>query len=179
MVQNLDLKIKSDITSELKVDQSVAHNGVCLTVTKIEGDFYWVTAVEETLLKTNLDSIKKDSLVNLERCMKADGRYDGHMVYGHVDGVGTCVEKKQLDGSYLFTFEFAKKNADLIVEKGSITINGTSLTIFNVTENRFTVTIIPYTYDHTNIKEVEEGTFVNLEFDIIGKYINRKLNLSK
>jgi len=176
---NVNFKIEASITPELKVDQSVAHNGVCLTVTNIEGNHYWVTAVEETLNKTNLHSLDQGSLVNLERCMKADGRYDGHMVYGHVDTVGKCIEAKKLDGSYLFTFEFDSENSHLIVEKGSISINGISLTIFNVTKNQFTVTIIPYTFEHTNIKEIKEGDLVNLEFDIIGKYINRKLLLSQ
>lgn len=175
---NIDFKIEASLTSELKIDQSVAHNGVCLTVTKIESDCYWVTAVEETLNKTNLSQLEIDDFVNLERCMKSDGRYDGHMVYGHVDTVGTCIYVERLDGSYLFTFEFDEENAHLIVEKGSITINGISLTIFNVKKNQFTVTIIPYTFDHTNIKQIAKGNLVNLEFDIIGKYINRKLNLS-
>ncbi len=176
---NVNFKVEANITPELKVDQSVAHNGVCLTVTNIEANSYWVTAVEETLKKTNLASLQEGDLVNLERCMKADGRYDGHMVYGHVDTVGKCIETKKLDGSYLFTFEFDDKNAHLIVEKGSICINGISLTIFNVTKNQFTVTVIPYTFEHTNVKEIEKGSLVNLEFDIIGKYINRKLILSE
>lgn len=176
---NIDFKIESEITYELKIDQSVAHNGVCLTVTKIDGKEYWVTAVEETLKKTNLNSLTEGNHVNLERCMKADGRYDGHMVYGHVDTIGKCIQHQKLEGSHLFTFEFDQTNAHLIVEKGSICINGISLTIFDVKENEFTVTIIPYTYDHTNIKELKVNSTVNLEFDIIGKYINRKLLLAK
>ncbi|MBA4198354.1 MAG: riboflavin synthase [Chitinophaga sp.] len=165
--------IASDITNELKVDQSLAHNGVCLTVEKIENGLYCVTAIEETLNKTNLGSWQENDLVNLERCMLMNGRLDGHIVQGHVDATATCIDKKTLAGSWEFVFEFDKKFAHLIIEKGSVTVNGTSLTCFNVTDNNFTVAIIPYTFEHTNIKTVEAGSIVNIEFDMIGKYISR------
>ena len=165
--------IASDITNELKVDQSLAHNGVCLTVEKIENGLYCVTAIEETLNKTNLGSWQENDLVNLERCMLMNGRLDGHIVQGHVDATETCIDKKTLAGSWEFVFEFDKKFAHLIIEKGSVTVNGTSLTCFNVTDNNFTVAIIPYTFEHTNIKTVEAGSIVNIEFDMIGKYISR------
>lgn len=170
---NRTFTVESVLSKELKVDQSVAHNGVCLTVTKISGDSYTVTAIEETLQKTNLGDLAKGDLVNLERCMKSDGRFDGHMVYGHVDGIGTCREIIHKDGSTEFVFYFAKENAQLIVEKGSVTINGTSLTVFEVTDDTFKVAIIPYTLEHTNIHCVKVNSTVNLEYDILGKYVAR------
>jgi len=170
---NYTYTIDSDITNELKVDQSVAHNGVCLTVTEISGRVYKVTAIEETLNKTNIGDLQPGSKVNLERCMKSDGRFDGHMVYGHVDGTGVCENIIQKEGSTEFVFNFGKENKHLVVEKGSVTINGTSLTIFEVTDDTFKVAIIPYTFEHTNIQFVRVGSSVNLEFDILGKYVAR------
>jgi riboflavin synthase len=171
--------IESGITNELKVDQSLAHNGVCLTVENIESGLYCVTAIKETLNKTNLENLEENDLVNLERCMLLNGRLDGHIVQGHVDTTATCINKKALAGSWEFVFAFDKKFAHLIIEKGSVTVNGTSLTCFNVTENSFTVAIIPYTFEHTNIKTVEAGSMVNIEFDMIGKYISRIASLKK
>ena len=169
--------ISSPISSELKVDQSLAHNGVCLTVEAISGNVHTVTAIEETLRKTNLHTLAIGTEINLERCMIMNGRLDGHMVQGHVDCTATCTEKKVLEGSWEFTFQFPENFAHLVIEKGSISVNGTSLTCFNVTKNTFTVAIIPFTFEHTNIKHVNTGTIVNIEFDIIGKYIFRKKEL--
>ena len=171
--------IKSPIGNELKIDQSLAHNGVCLTVEEIANSIHRVTAIEETLRKTNLHTLQISSEINLERCMLMNGRLDGHIVQGHVDCTATCTHKKQLDGSWEFSFEFDKQFAHLVIEKGSISINGTSLTCFNVSENSFTVAIIPYTFEHTNIKHVVAGSIVNLEFDIIGKYILRRMETGK
>jgi riboflavin synthase len=171
--------ISSPIGSELKVDQSLAHNGVCLTVEAISGSVHTVTAIEETLRKTNLHTLTIGTEINLERCMIMNGRLDGHMVQGHVDCTATCVDKKKLDGSWEFSFQFPENFAHLVIEKGSISVNGTSLTCFNVTKNQFTVAIIPYTFEHTNIKHVNAGSIVNIEFDIIGKYIFRKSELEK
>lgn len=170
---NLHLQIKSNITNQLKIDQSVAHNGVCLTVVNIENDVYTVTAVEETLRKTNLSSLKVGKKVNIERCMLMNGRLDGHIVQGHVDQVGECVSVTETNGSWSFVFQFKPNRDNLIVEKGSICVNGISLTAFNATENSFEVAIIPYTYENTNLQEVKKGDSVNLEFDIIGKYVAR------
>ncbi|MBA4167250.1 MAG: riboflavin synthase [Chitinophagaceae bacterium] len=169
--------LSSPITRELKVDQSVSHDGVCLTVEEISGDQFRVTAIQETLRKTNLEHRAVGDTVNIERCLAMNGRLDGHLVQGHVDGTGTCTERNELEGSWEFNFEFADQFADLIIEKGSICLNGISLTAFNVKRNRFTVAIIPYTFDHTNIRSVQPGNEVNLEFDVIGKYIQRKLSL--
>lgn len=173
---NVHFSISSDITNELKVDQSVAHNGVCLTVTNIEADNYRVTAVNETLEKSNLGSLEVGDKVNLERCMLNNGRFDGHIVQGHVDQTGTCVEIKEVDGSWLFSFEYGTAFGNVTVEKGSITINGISFTCFNSKENGFTVAIIPFTYEHTNMHQVKVGDSVNLEFDIVGKYVKRLMN---
>lgn len=173
---NKTFYIKSNISQELKIDQSVAHNGVCLTVISLDGDLHGVTAIQETLEKTNLSNLKVGDQVNLERCMKSDGRFDGHMVYGHVDGVGVCEDLVEKNGSTEFIFSYPKENMSLLVEKGSVTINGTSLTVFNLDENRFTVAIIPYTLEHTTIKDVQKGTSVNLEYDILGKYVARISN---
>ena len=168
---NLHLTIKSKITPELKVDQSVAHNGVCLTVTEINGDCYNVTAVAETLAKTNLGSLKTGDSINLERCLRVGDRLDGHFVQGHVDTTGTCIERQELDGSWLFRFSYPEQFSTLIIEKGSICINGVSLTAFDAAKGGFTVTIIPYTNGHTNFSSIEKGSVVNLEFDVLGKYI--------
>lgn len=176
---NYHFTIHSSITHELKIDQSVAHNGVCLTVVKIEGDHYTVTAVAETINKTNLGDWRTGDMVNLERALKAGDRLDGHFVQGHVDTTGTCVEKQTLDGSWLFRFRFPERFAALIIEKGSICINGVSLTIFNVGRDEFTVTIIPYTFEHTNFSKLKEGDRVNLEFDVLGKYAQRMWELKQ
>ncbi|UXX79315.1 riboflavin synthase [Reichenbachiella carrageenanivorans] len=173
---NLDFTIQSPISHELKIDQSVAHNGVCLTVTKLENDWHQVTAVEETLLKTNLNNLKEGSILNLERCMIANGRFDGHIVQGHVDQTGTCVNKETKDGSWIFDFEYDPISGNVTVEKGSICINGISLTCFNSGDGKFSVTIIPYTMEHTSFKTLEVGDTINLEFDIIGKYVSKLLN---
>jgi len=165
--------ITSPLSQELKVDQSVSHNGVCLTVEEIKGNQHRVTAIAETLQKTNLGHWQTGDLVNIERCMQMNGRLDGHIVQGHVDTTATCIGRQELDGSWEFRFRFPDQFAALIIEKGSICLNGTSLTIFNITSNEFTVAIIPYTFEHTNIKNIHEGSVVNIEFDMVGKYINR------
>jgi len=176
---NVDFIIESNITPELKIDQSVAHNGVCLTVVEINNNQYRVTAVAETLQKTNLDNWKEGDIVNLERSLKVGDRLDGHFVQGHVDTVGECIEKKTLEGSWLFHFRFPEQFASLMIEKGSICINGVSLTAFNVGINEFTVTIIPYTFDHTNFQTLNAGDIVNLEFDVLGKYLLRHKEIVK
>lgn len=169
---NKTFTIDAPFTSELKIDQSVAHNGVCLTVEKVFESSYEVTAIEETLSKTVLNNWGPGMLVNLERCMQMNARLDGHIVQGHVDGIAKCISVVDKDGSWEFTFECSEKIA-LIVEKGSICINGVSLTAFNVNDFQFTVAIIPYTFEHTNFKTLRIGDDVNLEFDIIGKYVQR------
>ena len=174
---NKTFNIKSKIATELKTDQSVAHNGVCLTVEKVKNGLYQITAIAETLLKTNLGRWKTGTIVNLERCMTMNGRLDGHIVQGHVDTTATCTNATAKDGSWEYSFLFNEKFAGLIIEKGSITLNGISLTIFNVTNTSFMVAIIPYTYEHTNMKQLQTGDTVNIEFDIIGKYVNRMLEL--
>lgn len=170
---NLHLTIRSPFTSELKIDQSVAHNGVCLTVVAIEGDEYTVTAIDETLLRTNLGGIEVNDHVNLERCMKLGDRLDGHMVQGHVDQIAEVTSVKDQEGSWIFHFEFPESPSQVLVEKGSVTINGVSLTVVDVTEKGFSVAIIPYTFEHTNFKSFKKGTKVNIEFDVIGKYVSR------
>jgi len=175
---NVDLWIESNITHELKIDQSVAHNGVCLTVVEIKGDLYRVTAVEETLNKTNLGSWEPGDRVNLERSLKVGSRLDGHFVQGHVDATAVCIEKQTLEGSWLFRFRFPAKYATLVIEKGSICINGVSLTVFNVGNDECTVTIIPYTYEHTNFNAIEKDSKVNIEFDVLGKYLLRQKDLT-
>jgi riboflavin synthase len=175
---NLSFGVESSISHELKVDQSVSHNGVCLTVEKVAGNTHWVTAIEETLKKTNLGNWSAGTEVNLERCMLMNGRLDGHIVQGHVDTTAVCVEKKELDGSWEYTFRFPAEFAPLVIEKGSIAVNGTSLTCFNVGKDYFSIAVIPYTYEHTNIHHVVIGTIVNIEFDILGKYVERRLALS-
>lgn len=165
--------IESPVSNELKIDQSLSHNGVCLTVEEIQDGRHRATAIRETLEKTNLDSWETGSPVNLERCLLLNGRLDGHIVQGHVDTTVTCLERKELSGSWQFRFEFSKKFSPLVIEKGSICLNGISLTIFNVKKTRFDVAIIPYTFEHTNIRSLVPGTRANVEFDITGKYIAR------
>lgn len=169
--ENLHITLNSDLASELKVDQSLAHNGVCLTVVECNAYQFTVTAIKETLDKTNLNQLKLGSKINLERAMVAGARFDGHMVQGHVDQVARCVAVKEESGSWRFSFAFEPKEGNVLIEKGSITVNGVSLTLVDVKSNLFSVAIIPYTYQHTNFHEIEEGSFVNLEFDMIGKYI--------
>ncbi len=170
---NLHLTIKSKLASELKIDQSVSHNGVCLTVIDLTASSYTVTAIKETLDKTNLNSLKLGDCVNLERGLKLGDRLDGHMVQGHVDQVGTCTNVEAQNGSWIYTFEYNPKLGNITIEKGSVTVNGVSLTVVNSKDNGFSVAIIPYTYEHTNFHTFEEGTVVNLEFDVIGKYVSR------
>jgi riboflavin synthase len=176
---NVDFWIESSITKELKIDQSVAHNGVCLTVVEIKGDQYRVTAVAETLAKTNLARWKEGDKVNLERSLKVGDRLDGHFVQGHVDATGTCIAKETLEGSWLFRFAFPEQFAPLMIEKGSICINGVSLTAFGVDRSEFTVTIIPYTFEHTNFQTLHPNDPVNLEFDVLGKYLLRHKALTQ
>ena len=174
---NVSFWVASSLANELKVDQSLSHNGVCLTVEAIESDLHRVTAIEETLQKTNLGQLQIGDVVNLERCMQLNGRLDGHIVQGHVDSTAVCTEAVTKDGSWEYRFQIPAAFASLIIEKGSITINGTSLTIFDLTENSFKIAIIPYTYHHTNISSVQVGSIVNIEFDMIGKYVNRMAQL--
>lgn len=176
---NYTFQITSSITNELKVDQSVAHDGVCLTVEAINNSTYQVTAIAETIQKTNLQLWKPGTKVNVERCMVMNGRLDGHIVQGHVDCTATCVEKKDLAGSWEYRFVFPEQFAPLVIEKGSISVNGTSLTCFNITNNSFTVAIIPYTYHHTSIQQVQVSSVVNIEFDLLGKYVQRSIELRK
>ncbi|HEV7350545.1 riboflavin synthase [Telluribacter sp.] len=176
---NLTFRLRSGLAPELKVDQSLSHNGVCLTVTSIQDDTYLVTAVDETLQKTNLGQLRSGSKVNLERCMAANGRFDGHIVQGHVDQTGLCTRVHELDGSWLFDFSYDPAPGNITVEKGSICINGVSLTVFNSQPGSFRVTIIPYTYEHTNFHQLGEGDVVNLEFDILGKYIQRIMGMQR
>lgn len=171
--ENIHFTLEAPFTSELKIDQSVAHNGCCLTVVEISGNEYVVTAIQETLNKTNLGSWEVGTKVNLERCMQMNGRLDGHIVQGHVDTTGTCIAIEDQNGSWKYTFRY--NSADLTVEKGSITINGTSLTVVDSKTNEFSVCIIPYTYDHTNFHTLTVGATVNLEFDIIGKYVAKMM----
>lgn len=175
---NLHITIESEITHELKIDQSVAHNGVCLTVVAIDNNQYTVTAIKETLDKTNIGDLNIDAIINLERAMKLGERLDGHIVQGHVDQTATCTSVKETEGSWLFTFEYDPKLNNVTIEKGSITVNGVSLTVVNSKKNSFSVAIIPYTYEHTNFKNFKVGTTVNLEFDVIGKYVKRLTELS-
>ena len=172
---NLHVTIESELASELKIDQSVAHNGVCLTVVGISENTYIVTAIQETLNKTNLESLKRNDLVNLERAMLLGDRLDGHIVQGHVDQTATCIDIKETSGSWLFTFEYDKELNNITIEKGSITVNGTSLTVVDSKRNQFSVAIIPYTFEHTNFKYFKIGDAVNLEFDVLGKYVKRLL----
>lgn len=171
---NKDFTLRTDICGELKIDQSIAHNGVCLTVVAIDGDTYTVTAMHETLVRSNLDALKVGDRVNIERSMKPDALLDGHIVQGHVDQTAECVDVRDADGSWYFTFRYAPQGGGLCtVEKGSVAVNGVSLTVCDSREGEFRVAIIPYTYENTNFKHIAAGTKVNLEFDIVGKYIAR------
>ena len=174
---NVHFTIESDISSQLKVDQSLSHNGVCLTVTALGDGTHTVTAVEETLQRSNLGKLRPGDALNLERAMRSDGRLDGHIVQGHVDTTGVCTGVEELDGSWYFHFEYAPNPDHLLVDKGSVCVNGVSLTVVNPTEKTFSVAIIPYTYEHTNFNAIRPGDAVNLEFDIIGKYIARYVRL--
>jgi riboflavin synthase len=174
---NTSFWISSTLSAELKVDQSLSHNGVCLTVEAIENDRHRVTAIEETLKKTNLGHWQIGHTLNLERCMVMNGRLDGHIVQGHVDCIATCIKYQELEGSWEYRFEFPVEFAHLVIEKGSIAVNGTSLTCFAVEGNQFSVAIIPYTYAHTSIQWVKKDTVVNIEFDILGKYVQRWMQL--
>lgn len=170
---NLDITIRANFTSELKIDQSVAHNGVCLTVVSIDGNTYVVTAIKETLDKTTLQDFSVGQSINLERGMKLGARLDGHIVQGHVDQTAVCEDIKEADGSWYFTFTYDSSLSNITIEKGSITVNGVSLTVVNSKKNEFSVAIIPFTYEHTNFNTFQVGTVVNLEFDVIGKYVKR------
>ena len=174
---NLHITLSSKLTPELKIDQSVAHNGVCLTVVSTQENNYTVTAIEETLQKTNLSNLHLNEAVNLERAMILGSRLDGHIVQGHVDQTATCTGVEQKEGSWIFTFEYDSTLNNVTIEKGSITVNGVSLTVVNSLKNSFSVAIIPYTYEHTTFNSFEIGTIVNLEFDVIGKYVKRLMNL--
>jgi riboflavin synthase len=176
---NLQITIQSSITSELKIDQSVAHNGVCLTVVSVHKDMYTVTAIRETIEKTNLGEWNVGDVVNLERAMKLGDRLDGHIVQGHVDQTGICKNIKSANGSWYFTFEYNPEWNNLTIEKGSITVNGVSLTVVNSKKNEFSVAIIPYTYENTNFKNFNIGSKINLEFDVIGKYVSKLYTLEK
>ena len=169
---NLHISLKSTITKELKIDQSVAHNGVCLTVADIKNEIYTVTAINETLNKSNLGHLEVGSKVNMERCMQMGARVDGHMVQGHVDQTAICTEVKEDNGSHIFTFKYDESD-NITVEKGSVCVNGASLTVVNSKDDSFSVAIIPYTFEHTNFHTFKVGTVVNIEFDILGKYISK------
>lgn len=175
---NLHISISSVISDDLKIDQSVAHNGVCLTVIELKPGVHTVTAIAETLSKTNLGQLKTGDLINLERCMQMNGRLDGHIVQGHADQTAQCTKLLEKEGSWEYTFEYDGAAGNITVEKGSICVNGISLTVFNSQVNTFSVAIIPYTYEHTNLRNVIEGSIVNLEFDIIGKYVSRLIQQS-
>ena len=174
--ENLHITVSSEMASELKIDQSVSHNGVCLTVISLKNESYTVTAIKETLDKTNLGALKLADTVNLERALKLGDRLDGHIVQGHVDQIATCITVEEQNGSWIFTFTYDETLGNITIEKGSITINGVSLTVVNSGKNTFSVAIIPYTYLHTNFNTFEKGTIVNLEFDVIGKYVARLQN---
>ena len=173
---NIDFTIASDLSKELRVDQSISHNGVCLTVVNLNDNTYTVTAIKETLDKTNLGKLKSGDRVNLERCLKVGDRLDGHFVQGHVDQIATCKSVINENGSWLFTFKYDPTNNNITIEKGSITVNGVSLTVVNSKESEFSVAIIPYTFENTNFKSFSAGTLVNLEFDVFGKYVTKLFN---
>ena len=177
-LDNLEITIETKFTPELKIDQSVAHNGICLTVVDINKNDYTVTAIKETLDKTNLNTLNIGSLVNLERAMKLGERLDGHIVQGHIDQTAICTHIDNASGSWIFTFEYRAKENNITIEKGSITINGVSLTVINSKKNVFSVAIIPYTYEHTNFKNLKMDSVVNLEFDVIGKYVKKLMNMN-
>lgn len=175
---NKSFWVGSLISNDLKVDQSVSHNGACLTVEEINNGQHRITAIKETLNKTNCGDWKEGTIINLERCLTLNSRLDGHLVQGHVDSTAICTKKKEKSGSWIFEFEFPGKFAELVIEKGSITINGISLTVFDVKKKSFKAAVIPYTFNHTNIQFVNKNDKVNVEFDLIGKYILRKLSLN-
>ena len=175
-LDNIHLTVKSKFTNELKIDQSVAHNGICLTVVNIKNDEYTVTAIKETIDKTNIGNLTSSDFVNLERGMKLGDRLDGHIVQGHIDQIATCINIKPENGSTIFTFRYSPTNNNITIEKGSITVNGVSLTVINSKQNEFSVAIIPYTIENTTFKYIESGDYVNLEFDVIGKYVSRLTN---
>ncbi|MBD1430151.1 MULTISPECIES: riboflavin synthase [Sphingobacterium] len=174
---NIHFHIESSISNELKIDQSVSHNGVCLTVVEVNANTHVVTAIDETLQKTNLGHLQVGDVVNLERCTQANGRFDGHIVQGHVDQTAVCIAREDQNGSWLFTFQYDPSSNNITVEKGSITVNGISLTVVNSQIDQFSVAIIPYTIEHTNLQHVDIGTTVNLEFDIVGKYVSKIMAL--
>lgn len=174
---NLHISLKSELSAELKIDQSLSHNGVCLTVVEAGPDTYTVTAISETLKRSNLGLLRPGDLVNLERSMLMNGRLDGHIVQGHVDQTGRCIEVEEQNGSHVFTIRYQPAPDNITVEKGSVCVNGVSLTVTGSTEDRFSVAIIPYTFAHTNFSILKPGDTVNLEFDIIGKYVGRLINL--
>ena len=178
-LENLHLRLDSPLTRKLKIDQSLAHNGVCLTIVDIAGDQYTVTAIQETLEKTNLGKLKIGDLVNLERAMMVNSRLDGHIVQGHVDQTGFCSGIDFRQGSWFFDFEYNQYEKNITIEKGSICVNGVSLTVVKSSLNKFSVAIIPYTYDHTNFHQIQKGDTVNIEFDMIGKYISKLYDLHK
>ena len=176
---NKHFTIEAPFTQELRIDQSIAHNGVCLTVVELEAPHYTVTAIRETLIKSNLGELREGDLVNLERSMRPDALLDGHIVQGHVDQTARCTAITEADGSWYYTFEYDSSAGNITVEKGSVAVNGVSLTVVDSREGAFRVAIIPYTYEHTNFHQIEEGSIVNLEFDIIGKYISRIMHFEK
>lgn len=176
---NRTFLVSSPLYNELKVDQSLSHDGVCLTIETLKDGFHQVTAIAETLHKTNLGTWQKGSIVNLERCLQLNGRLDGHFVQGHVDTTAKCLDVVNQNGSWEYRFGFDKSFSSLIIEKGSVTVNGISLTCFNVTRDQFTVAIVPYTYQHTNISRIKTGDTVNIEWDLVGKYVNRLINLNR
>ena len=172
---NLHISVLSQIANKLKIDQSVAHNGVCLTVVEINNDTHLVTAIDETLQKSNIGNLQVGDFINLERCMQMNGRLDGHIVQGHVDQTAVCINVEETNGSWVYTFEYDSTKGNVTVEKGSVCVNGISLTVVNSKDNSFSVAIIPYTYEHTNLQQVQVGNKVNLEFDIIGKYVAKMM----
>ena len=174
--ENLHISISSVISDDLKIDQSVSHNGVCLTVVELNEGTHTVTAISETLSKSNLGSLAVGDLVNLERCMQMNGRLDGHLVQGHVDQTAVCSALNEMNGSWVYTFQYDVSMGNITVEKGSVCLNGISLTVFDSKADKFSVAIIPYTFNHTNLQNIKAGSTVNLEFDIIGKYVSRLLN---
>ena len=176
--ENLHISINSSISDDLKIDQSVAHNGVCLTVVDLKPGEHTVTAIAETLTKTNLGELKTGDLLNLERCMQMNGRLDGHIVQGHVDQTAVCIQRKENEGSWEYTFEYDPSDGNITVEKGSVCVNVISLTVVNSEKNSFSVAIIPYTFENTNLQKIVIGSTVNLEFDIIGKYVSRLMQKS-
>jgi len=176
---NLHITVEATITNELKIDQSVSHNGICLTVVAIKDSFYTVTAIQETILKTNIGDWQVNDVVNLERGMKLGDRLDGHIVQGHIDQTGICTKIEEANGSWNYTFEYDKTLNNITIEKGSITVNGVSLTVVNSKDSEFSVSIIPYTFENTNFKNFKPGTKINLEFDVVGKYIARLYSIKK